>query len=93
MAVETDTERAAMLADFGVDATVGANTFTVIFENAYVEVGDIAGTYPTALALDSDVSAYSIARGTALTINSVSYKVRIPQPDGTGYTLLVLEKQ
>jgi len=82
-----------MLADFGVSVTVGANSFTAIFENAYVEIGDIAGTFPTALVLDTDISAYSIVRGTALTIASVSYKVRIPQPDGTGFTLLVLEKQ
>lgn len=93
MAVETDVDRAAMLADFGVTATKGTDTFTVIFENAYADADGIAGRQPVALALDSDISTYSVAVGDTISIGGNNYTVRDPQPDGTGMTELYLEKQ
>jgi len=93
VAIETETDRANLLADWGVTATKGADTFTVIFDNEFVEIADIAGTHPMALARSSDVTAYSVAVGDTLVVSGTSYIVRIVQPDGTGMTLLVLEDQ
>jgi hypothetical protein len=46
---------------------------------------------PVFVCNEADVS--SIAHGDALTIKTVSYKVAGVQPDGTGLTSLILEKQ
>lgn len=93
MVIETDADRTNLLAGWGITATKGSDTFTAIFENDYVEIGDIVGLRPTALARSVDITAYSVAVGDTLTINSTTYIVRIVQPDGTGMTLLILEDQ
>lgn len=93
MAVESDTDRATLLADFGATVTIGAATFTGIFRNAYIEIAGMAGVHPTVLARSSDISTNSIVIDSVLTIEGTNYKVKILQPDGTGFTLLVLEDQ
>ena len=77
---------------FAVQATMGASSFPVIFDNAYQSPlgGMIESTGPVCQAKSADVS--TAVQGTAITIASVSYKVREVQPDGTGITTLFLER-
>lgn len=77
--------------DFAVSATVGAATFNVIFDNAYLSAGGdapVAGTQPMVTARSSDVSSVWI--GNTMTINSVAYVVTGIHPDGTGVTVITL---
>ncbi len=93
MAVETDSDRDIFLDDFGVDVVVGAVTLTGIFDNAYLETENFAGTAPRLIVKSSDVSAQGIGQGTALTVDGTSYTVGWPpQPDGTGMTELYLHE-
>lgn len=77
--------------DFAVSATVGAATFNVIFDNAYLSAGgdaSVAGTQPMCHARSADVSGVSI--GSTMTVNSVAYVVTGLHPDGTGVTVITL---
>lgn len=102
MAVESATDRAVFVDtdDFGVAATYTpsggvAATVNGIFDNDFIEV-DAGGGVGVALqqprfhCRTADVS--TAAEGDAITINSVAHTVRIVQDDGTGMTMLVLEK-
>jgi len=91
MAVESDSDRAGMVADWDT-ATKGVNTFNGIFEHSFLELNSIAGEHPTFLAETSELSTYSVAVGDTITINGTSYTVRVLQPDGTGFTLIILEE-
>jgi hypothetical protein len=73
------------------NATIGASTIAGIFDNQFVEVHGIEGMRPVFTCAEANVA--SIAHGDALTINATSYKVAGIQPDGTGLTSLILEKQ
>ena len=96
MAVESDADRAVFLssADFGISATWNSTSFDVLFLNSYelltiFEI-QIEASNVSAYVKDSDISG--LARGETVSINSVAYKVRDIQPDGTGMTILVLSK-
>lgn len=77
---------------FAQTATVGGSSFPVIFDSAYQVAidGVVESAGPACHARTSQVSA--VVQGTAITINAVSYKVREVQPDGTGVTVLLLER-
>lgn len=79
-------------AGFAQTATVGGSSFPVIFDKAYAPaLGNmVESTGPVCQAKTADVSA--VVQGTSITIASVSYKVREVQPDGTGVTILFLER-
>lgn len=78
-------------ADFGVDATIGAATVRGIFDADYGEgFGIVGGTQPVFRCASADVAA--VSEGTAITINSVAYTARAVEPDGSGITLIRLEK-
>ena len=103
MAVETDTERAVFFDsdDFAVSATYtpaggAATTISGIFDDAFepVEAGGfvpVASSAPIFQCKTSDVA--SAAEGDALTVNATSYLIRVVMDDGTGVTMLQLEKQ
>lgn len=96
MAVEDDDDRATLLVDFGVVVTIGSATPTVIFDAAYFEdgIGEGPGadsSRPAALGRTSDLS--SVAIDTSVVIAGTTYKVTSVQPDGHGWTVLILEKQ
>ena len=80
--------------DFGVEATFvySATTYSVngIFENVYSEDLNVNGTVPTFACTESDVALLVV--DATITIASSDYIVRVKKPDGTGHTLLVLEK-
>jgi len=73
------------------NATIGASTIAGIFDNQFVEVNGIEGVRPVFTCAEANVA--TIAHGDALTIKSTSFKVAGIQPDGTGLTSLILEKQ
>jgi len=95
MSVESEEDRDVLLADFGGTVTVVATglNFTGIFDNDYLALMGMESRNPMVMCKSSDVTTHSIAQGTALTIGGVSYKVVMPQPDGTGMTVLELERQ
>ena len=70
----------------------GANLGAVVglFEHQYVEVLGTESMTPTfscrTTALPTDTHDYK------LTYDSITYTVARPEPDGTGMTLLILEK-
>ena len=104
MAVETAVERAIFVStnDFGVSATYtpstggASSTISGIFDNDYIEV-DTGGNVgyallqPRFLCRTTDVS--TVNENATLVIATVTYRVKIVKPDGTGMTELILEKQ
>lgn len=79
--------------DFGVTATPNVGSpATVIFDRAHIETfgGDVSGTRPVALAVSSDVAAWT-PNSTTLVISGTTYTLRDKQPDGTGMSVLELE--
>lgn len=101
MPIETASDRANLLADFGVPCvwtpTVGSPvTITGIFDYEYqqVEAGGTMGfAMRVAKLLVRSADVPGISDGAALTIEGGSYIVRIVMPDGTGMTELFLEAQ
>ena len=101
MPVETDADRLIMLADFGQSVTYtvqggSAATITAIFDNQYLEVdtgGEVgfAIQQPRLTCRTSDV--VNCTEGDTFVISGTTYKSRVVQDDGTGITLISLEKQ
>lgn len=96
MAVETADDRSFLLADFGVTATWSGGSFIGIFDNDYVdaEVGgsvSFAVSQPRFTCRTADLTG--MTEDTALTIEGISYVVRVFMNDGTGMSVLVLEAQ
>lgn len=58
-------------------------------DREYIETSMISGFQPIFTCVAEDVPG--AAYGDAITVNSVSYKIREPQPDGTGIMRLILE--
>lgn len=82
----------------GIDAdtvtvTYSGGSFSAIFERPFVEVpgGEVGveSRQPVLVARTSDVSA--LAKDATLTVQSVAYKLRRAEPDGTGVTRLILK--
>lgn len=90
MAFETDEDLLAML-DGHETAVYSAATIKGIFDHAYIDPLDIMSEAPAFTCRSSDVSG--VAKNDAITVGGVSYKVKTPQPDGTGLITLILEKQ
>lgn len=81
--------------DFSVKAIIGSATIDVIFDNAFFgqEVGgsvQIDEGVPVAYAVTSDVG--SVANGTTVVIESVTYVVVGREDDNTGVTMLTLRR-
>jgi len=102
MAVESADDRAVFIDvdDFGSAGTFtpsggSASTVNGIFDNDFIEV-DAGGGIGVALqqprfhCRTADVS--SAADRDAIVVGEVQYTIRILQDDGTGMTMLVLEK-
>lgn len=96
MPVESDADRLSMLSDFGVTVTWSGTSFVGIYDSEYHDADMIGGvpfasSQPRLKCRTADVTG--VSRGTALSVDGVSVKVRNIQPDGTGMTELVLEVQ
>ena len=87
--------------DFAVEATYtvqggSAATIKGVFDKDFIEVDaggevELASTDPRFFCKTSDVS--SASNGDTIVIDSVTYKTRVVEPNGTGVTVMVLEKQ
>ena len=77
-------------ADFGVDVTLAGASVRGIFDDAYGESfgGLVAGSGPM-FRLPSSIA---VTRGATL-VHGATYKVVSIEPDGTGMSVLRLEKQ
>lgn len=78
------------VAEFASSATLDGAPVTGIFDNAYAESLGMATripmfTLPTA-------SAVSATQASVLVVGGVNYRVTSVQPDGTGVTVLMLER-
>jgi hypothetical protein len=82
---------APFLADFGQVATLDGVEVRVIFDRAYVDMMGIASTAPRAGLPTADASAATQA--SVLEIGGATYRVVSVEPDGTGWTTLILELQ
>ncbi len=80
----------AFFVDFGVNATVGGAAVRGIFDDAYADPLDFAGSTQSLLCASADVA--TAAQGTPVVVNGVSYTVGNPKPDGPGLTRLVLQE-
>lgn len=89
------------LADFFSDfaatgCTVGGVGVRAIFDNGYAlgNVGSgglgMAGTQPSLRVRTADMAADPV--GQAVTVNAAAYTVAAHEPDGTGISLLLLER-
>ena len=80
--------------EFAVDATLNGVAVRGICDNSY-QLGDVGGqgmasTAPVLTLATTDVPASPV--GKSVVVNSVSYVVAAHEPDGTGVSLLLLEK-
>jgi len=102
MAVESADDLAVFFDadDFGTAASFtpsggSASTVNGIFRNVFFEaeaggnVG-VAMQDPIFICRTADVSG--VAEGDALTVSGTAYTIRVVEPDGTGVTRLMLEK-
>ena len=96
MTVETSQDRLTVLNDFGVDVTIGSSKIKAIFDNPHQDI-TIGGEVPFSIqecsitARTADLT--SVGQGSILVIDSVNYAVTDIQPDGTGMTMVMLERQ
>jgi len=80
--------------DFGTSAVYSGTGSTIngIFDAAYAEAldGMVQGSQPAFVTRTADVP--SATHGQTITISGTAYKIVGVEPDGTGLTLLRLEK-
>jgi hypothetical protein len=81
-------------AEFAVDATLNGVAVRGIFDSAY-QLGDVgssgmASTAPVLTLATTDVPSSPV--GKSVVVNSISYVVSAHEPDGTGVSLLLLER-
>lgn len=77
-------------ADFAIAVTIGGSPVNAIFDDAYQDDLEVEGSVPTLWCKTAALPA--IAHGTAVVVNSVSYRISGIQPDGTGVTVLRLQR-
>lgn len=73
--------------------TASWNSFSrqVIFDNAYAEAFEVAGSNPFITVMEADFTG--AAAGQAVVIDAVNYTIASPpKPDGTGILVIELEK-
>lgn len=87
---ETESDRSALLADFSVRVN-GDYTFDAIFDNEYVEFGEMQGTKPI-LTTPFVNPVTKLDFGSALNIEGVDYTVIRVESDATGWCIVVLEE-
>lgn len=99
--VESEDDRFALLRDFGVELTyehapAAAVTITGIVSAAFVELAEQFGTgvaaRGTAVKVRSADLPAGAARGDAIALPSGTFKATELHPDGTGFTIILLER-
>lgn len=77
-------------AEFAVSATLNASPIIGIFDSDYVDPLGTVSNSPVLVCASASVSAAT--RGSVVVVGAVTYAVRDIQPDGTGVTVLILER-
>jgi hypothetical protein len=80
---------AAYFTDFGVPATLDGAPVRGIFDNAYGESFGLVASSSPVFRLPSSIA---VTTGQTLVIAATTYTVAGIEPDGTGLTVLRLEK-
>lgn len=81
---------ADFMADFGVSARVGPVVVTGIFDNAEADTfGMVANSRPVLTVASANVPAAAV--GTSVVIGTTTWTIAELQPDGTGFTRLMLK--
>lgn len=80
---------AAFFDDFGVPATLNGANVRGIFDNAYGESFGLVASSSPVFRLPSSIA---VTTGQTLVIAATTYTVASVEPDGTGITVLRLEK-
>jgi hypothetical protein len=78
-------------AEFATDATLDWVPVKGIFDAAYAQAFDGIATTATAFTMAS-ADCHGATHASVLIIGAKSYRVRNIQPDGTGLTVLLLER-
>lgn len=78
-------------AELATAATLDGEPVTGIFDNAYIDPFGVASTEPRYTLPSAD--AATATNASMLVIGATTYRVRSVQPDGTGITVLTLERQ
>lgn len=94
MAMVEDLTAFFQLADFAVDATLAGLPVVGIFDLAY-QLGNVGGTGMASTAPVFTLSTASVPAspiGLTMVVNLISYIVAAHEPDGTGISLLMLER-
>lgn len=68
----------------------GALSANALFDNAYVDANGVYATGPQLTCASADIASVSV--GSAVVVNATSYTVQGIQPDGTGVTVLHLQR-
>lgn len=102
MSVESSADRAALLADFGMNISwqVGAGApaeFTALYDSGTIEqeFQDGAGGLNTRATLTlraEDLPAGAGAAADVIVVNTVTFHPKAMKPDGTGLVIVTLEQ-
>ena len=76
--------------EFAVDGVLDGRAVRVILDNGYRSQLGVGAREPQASLATTDAGAAT--RGSVLVVAGTTYRVRAVQPDGTGWTDLVLEQ-
>lgn len=80
------------LLDFSVLATIaGTADIKVIYDSAYIMSDFVDTAAPSALVKSSDI--VGVVQGNSVVLDAGSFVITSIQPDGTGFTRLILERQ
>ena len=79
------------VAEFASSATLDGVSVTGIFDNQYIDTLGVASRQPMFTLPTADAAAATQA--SVLIVEGVTYRVRSIEPDGTGVTVLMLERQ
>lgn len=90
MAVEDDSDRFALLDDFGVQVKIKGITITAIFDNGWIDANGIESTEPALTARTIDIENFS--RGDTAFVGNDEYTIAEFHKDGTGMAIVVLEE-
>lgn len=92
---ETAAQRESVVKRFGLTVHVGDYTFKGIYDAPYVEQFGGAGQAKQLTMQSVDIASASLVDEVAITIEHDDgvcrdYTARVPQPDGTGWTIVSL---
>mgnify|MGYP001403029669 CR=1 FL=1 len=82
---------APFFSDFASAATLDGASVSGIFDNQYIDTLGIASRQPMFTLPTADAAAATTS--SVLVVEGVTYRVRSIEPDGTGVTMLMLERQ